>query len=131
MKLKEKLAQIHRSLPYRSELGQLHANPTETQGKWKKVTLYTLFESSEETHLLRPHVFETKTARPAAEWHSWFRENVDAIIKRDIIPGINLRTGKIWRVKHVIGWQRVISKSRNTKPPARKHKTKQKGRAHG
>lgn len=131
MKLKDKLQQIRRSCPYRSAHGQLYASESELSGKWNKATLYVLYESSENTHLIRPHVFEsTKYARTAEEWNEWFRENLDAIQRRDIIPGINLRTGKIWRVQHVIGWQRALHKSRNSKLP-RSNKTKQKRKPHG
>lgn len=128
MKLKEKLANLQNSLPLRSKHGQLHSNPTELNGSWKQVTLFTLFESTEDTHLLRPHAFRTEKPRDAAGWDSFFRENLATIQKRDIIPGMNLRTGKIWRVQKIIGWAPdVVSNSRRATPPKRRHQTKHKG----
>ena len=80
---------------------------------YKKVTLFALFVSDENTFLIRPHIFNSNDGRSETEWHSWFRANYttkrpddgEPGILRNILDGISRRTGdKQWRIARVIGW---------------------------
>lgn len=80
---------------------------------YKKVTLFALFVSDEETFLIRPHIFNSNDGRTAREWFAWFREhyttarpdNGEPGILTNILGGISRRTGdKHWRVARIIGW---------------------------
>jgi hypothetical protein len=113
MKLSEKLAQVQATGPKRSPHGQLHTSAADTRGRWKKITVWTLFESSESTHLLRPHVFEKAKAKSARDWHAWLSGHFDGIQKQSIVPALNLKTDRIWRVQRVLGWfAGAVSESR-------------------
>lgn len=133
MKLRAKLEAIRTLSPNRSAFGQLYKEKSETQGRWRKVTLWTLFESSEDTHLLRPHVFESKREpRDARAWDEWFRRNLTEIQSKVIVPGINQRTDKIWRVQRILGWQaNVVSESRIARLSRRRDQTIHKRRKNG
>lgn len=128
MKLIAKLKHLRALAPRRSRYGQMYKSPAETKGAWKRVTLWTLFESTEGTHLLRPHVFKKDTPMDARAWAAWFSTNLKAIQQNAVVPGINLRTNKIWRVRFILGWQsNVVSESRVAKVSRKRHQTKHKG----
>jgi len=99
---------------------------------YKKVTLFALFVSDEETFLIRPHIFNSNDGRTAEGWLDWFRKNYTSERPKDgepgilqnILDGISRRSGgeKHWRVARIIGWapndrSRIIhsekSKTRN------------------
>lgn len=81
---------------------------------YKKVTLFALFVSDEETFLIRPHIFNSNDGRTEADWFAWFRENYTSKrpsdgepgILQNILDGISRRSGgeKHWRVSRIIGW---------------------------
>lgn len=72
--------------------------------KRKKITLLGLFVSDNNTFLLRPHLFETKKqGRTAAQWDAWLAENYGEILRENIIPGMDRRTGKQWRLSSIVG----------------------------
>ena len=100
-------AQIRRIMklrPNRDEAtGMLYKTRRELSTKRKKVTLIGLFVSDENTFLIRPHLFESKTARNAREWEAWFADNYGDILPQ-ILGGMENRTGKQWRLYRVIGW---------------------------
>jgi hypothetical protein len=104
----------------------------ELKKSYKRVTLYTLFVSTENTHLLRNHLFEAKRARSGKQWAEWFREHLREVHENGVLPGIALRTGKTWAVAQIIGWignaKHTID---NTKVVKRRNKTKLKGRKNG
>lgn len=111
--------------------GMLFKQRRELTVKRKKVTLAGLFVSDENTFLVRPHLFESKTARNATEWEQWFSENYGEILP-NILEGMENRTGKQWRLYRIIGWlpddsTRLI----RAKTRTQRNKTKQKRRQNG
>lgn len=83
--------------------GMLYKTRRELSVKRKKVTLIGAFVSDEGTFLIRPHLFESKTARNATEWEQWFSEKYGEILP-NILDGMENRTGKQWRLYRIIGW---------------------------
>lgn len=132
-KLKDKIARLHSTHPNRSAHGQLYRLKKETQGRWSAVNLWTLFKSDEDTHIFLPHIFEAKKApRTAKGWDDWFTKHLTKIHTESIIPGLNMRTGKLWQVRKILGFTRHdIRKSDSAAVAARVVKTKSKRRAHG
>ena len=110
--------------------GMLFNRRPELAVKRKKITVIGLFVSDENTFLIRPHVFETeKKGRNAAQWEAWLAEHYGKILRDNILPGMEIRTNKQWRLYRIIGWiggdstglvRPKIHQSRN--------KTKRKGR---
>lgn len=132
MKLSEKIERLQRAAPHASPHGQLYKNVRETKRSYKRVTLYTLFFSEERTHLLRNHVFDSKTPRTPAQWGAWFASNLRDIHHNAVLPGLAIRTGKSWAVQRILGWVGDAEHSANTAKMGRKrHKAKHKRRKNG
>lgn len=104
MKLSERLDRLKRAAPKHTRYGQMYAKPEHTKRAFKRVTLYTLFLSAENTHILRPHVFQAKKYRTPAQWSTWFSANLEHIHRNAVLPGLAVRTNKQWAVERIIGW---------------------------
>lgn len=106
MKVREKLDNLRRIVPQGpSEYGQLYSAKADTERAYKRITLWTIFRSDKNTHLIRPHVFESKKkARTPVEWHAWLSSNVDEIQRTDVLGGLNRKTGRKYFVYKRIGW---------------------------
>lgn len=106
--IKQQLARIKKAVPNRNlKTGQMYKSANSQRGKFKTITMYGLFASDEGTFLIRPHVFNTKKdARTAAEWESYLAEHYGTILRENILPGMESRTGKQWRLYRIIGWVR-------------------------
>lgn len=133
MKLKDRLDLLKRAAPECSIYGQLYKNASDTKGAWYRVTLHCVFVSSENTHAIREHIFETKKdARTAQEWSDWFGRNLEKIHRDGVLPGMSLRTGKQWAVAKIIGWTADANdKASDPKVSKRRPKAKRKGRKNG
>jgi len=83
--------------------GMLYKQRRELAVRRKKVTLVGMFVSDENTFLVRPHLFESHTARNATEWTAWFQKKYGEILP-NILEGMENRTGKQWRLYRIIGW---------------------------
>lgn len=132
MKLKQELDNIRRIYPRHSRYGQMLPSGSKRKA-WKKVTLYTIFVSDENTHLIRPHVFEKSRPLTPADWHAWFSANLTQIHSTGILPGLNIRTGKFWSVQRIIGWAAddAQHKTRNPAVGRARHKTAKGRRKNG
>jgi hypothetical protein len=132
MKLKEQLDNIRRVYPRRNRYGQLTPDRSGSKA-WKRVTLFTLFVSGENTHLIRPHAFTKNRPMNAWQWAHWFSTNLREVYENGILPGIGIRTGKQWVVQRVIGWaaKDVESIIRNPKVAHRRNKAKKARRKNG
>lgn len=125
MKLKDKLTRLQKATPKHSKYGQLYAKTEQTKLAYKRVTLYTIFISSENTHLIRPHVFQSKRHRTPKQWSEWFAANLADIHRNAVLPGLAVRTNKQWAVERIIGWTAdAKSSSRNTKMGRTRNKAK-------
>jgi hypothetical protein len=128
MKLANKLKQLRASAPKGpSQHGQLYATADARKRSYKRVTLHTLFISEENTHLLRPHVFEKAEALTPAQWADWFATNLHTVHVNAVLPGLAIRTSKSWAVERIIGWtgqSDVKHKSDNSPIRRTRHKTK-------
>ena len=102
----ERLERLRRIAPHGpTPNGQLYSKASQTKRRAKRITLYTLFESSEGTYLLRDHMFESKKEpRSPAEWSAWLSEHLGAIHRNAILPGLEIRTRKTWSVLRIVGW---------------------------
>lgn len=107
MKLKERIEHLRRLYPRMSEHGQMYRTKSELKGARRKVTLHTIFVSNENTHMLRPHTFESKKLRTSKQWAAWFALELTDIHHKAVLPGLALRTGKQWAVAKIIGWHRI------------------------
>jgi len=126
MKLKSKLDNIRKMYPKGPTVyGEIYAGKRDDKKRFKRVTLYTLFVSDENTHLLRPHVFETQGTRNAKMWAAWFAAKLQDIHEQAVLPGIGVRTNKSWAVKQILGWAaHVKHKSNSARMDRKGHKTK-------
>ena len=121
--------------------GMLYNTKRQLSTKRKKITLIGIFVSDEDTFLIRPHLFESKTARNAREWGDWLQEHYTAKsipgdnrvpILANILDGMENRTGKQWRLYRIIGWLpddsiRIIRAKTRTE----RNKTKSQRRKNG
>lgn len=132
LKLKEQLDNIRRIYPRRNRYGQL---TPDRSGKtaWSQTTLFTLFVSDENTHLIRPHLFKKRKPMTALQWADWFSHNLREVYVNGILPGIGIRTGKQWVVQRVIGWaaKNAESITRNSGLAKRRNKTAKTRRKNG
>lgn len=94
-----------------NQYGQLYRDNSDASRNFQKVTLYTIFQSDSETsdtghtYLLRNHLFESKKARRTPEqWSQWFEKNLTEIHRVGVLPGLQIRTGKVWSVLKILGW---------------------------
>jgi hypothetical protein len=136
--IKDRLKRLQHSLPKRDMVtGQLYSKASDRTRRSRKVTMYGLFVSDHGTFLLRGHLFETKrTPRTAMQWYEWFREHYShgpqgetdraGILQDSILPGINARTGKIWRLYRIIGWVRGDKSKQTYDPPVSRRRNKKK-----
>jgi hypothetical protein len=126
MLLKAKLDRIRKMHPRGpTAYGQIYSGRLLRERRWKRVTLYTLFRSDENTHLLRPHVFESERARDAKAWAGWFSKHLREIHIKAVLPGLGIRTDKSWTVERILGWSANAKHSVNYSRMARKgHKAK-------
>jgi hypothetical protein len=136
MKLRDKLDRIRKLYPKGpTSNGQLYSGSLREaeSGRWKKVTLYTLFISDENTHLLRPHVFDSQRARSASQWSAWFAKNLRDIHVKAVLPGIGVRTNKSWAVKQILGWAPLHAKhkSNHSRVAKQRNKTKSQRKQNG
>lgn len=108
--------------------GMLYNTRRQLQTKRKQITLIGLFVSDENTFLIRPHLFESKTARNAQQWEAWLAGHYGEILP-NILDGMENRTEKQWRLYRIIGWLPDDS-SRLVRTATRKkrNKTKSQGR---
>jgi hypothetical protein len=132
VKLAEKIERLRRAAPHVSNHGQLYKNVRDTKRRYKRVTLYTLFFSEERTHLLRNHVFDSKSPRSPTQWAEWFAANLTEIHHNAVLPGLAIRTGKSWAVQRILGWVGDVEhKANRAKMGRTRHKTKHKRRKNG
>lgn len=132
MLLVEKMERLQKAHPNISKNGQLYKHKSETLQSYASVTLWTLFVSSENTHLLRDHVFRKSRPFNAAEWSQWFSENLADIHKNAVLPGIAVRTNKQWTVQRILGWVGDAEYAAEDSSAYRKrHKAKNKRRKNG
>ena len=108
------ISRIRRTLKFRDDAtGMLYNTKSQLTTKRKKITLIGLFVSDEDTFLIRPHLFESNTARNARQWEAWLSEHYRAApipgdsrvpILKNILDGMQNRTNKQWRLYRIIGW---------------------------
>ncbi len=121
MKVKDRLASILAIAPKGpSPTGQMYAIESDLQRKYDRITVWTIFRSDENTHLVRPHVFDKKKALSPIEWHAWLSANLDKIQRMNVLPGINKRTGKTYFVYKRLGWIGHARKFANSAAVGRK-----------
>lgn len=117
------------------ETGMLFNRKEQLKRKYSTITLYGLFISDESTWLVRPHVFEKKTALSPSEWNAWLGRNYNADpgtgeerpgILFQILAGMSARTNKQWRLYAIIGWvpENDNLKLGNTSPRRSRNKKK-------
>jgi hypothetical protein len=129
--------QVKRILAARANLdlatGMLFNARSQLAVKRKKITLIGLFVSDENTFLIRPHVFETKKeGRNAVQWDAWLADNYGKILRDNILPGMEIRTDKQWRLYRVIGWLPGDNTGLvRAKVDRKRNKTKRKRRQNG
>ncbi len=88
-----------------SPLGQLYSAPGDLTRKYQSVTLWTIFRSDQNTHLIRPHKFiSRKKARTSQQWRDWFAANIDDIQRKYVLSGLNDRTGRTYFIYKKLGW---------------------------
>ena len=130
------IARIHRLAPkLDAKTGMLYSRRDQLTKHYKKVTLFGLFVSDENTFLIRPHLFETKrtkNGRNAMQWRAWFRTHYGKILRESILPGMGIRTNKFWRLYRLIGWApNDYSGFANSGARKQRYKTKRHGRKIG
>ena len=104
-----------------SPLGQIYADDADLQRSYTRITVWTVFRSDANTHLVRPHVFDKKNkALSPLEWHAWLARNLDKIQRVNVIPGLNKRTGRVYFVYKRLGWIGHDRKFANTAAVGRK-----------
>ena len=132
-RLRAIVERLRRSNPHIDKTGQMYSDKVQLERRYRRVVLYTLFLSDENTHMIRPHVFDKKRHMSGQEWASWFSEHLTKIHVGTILPALSARTGgKAWSVQQIMGWVgNAKYATRPTAKRAKRNKTKSKGRARG
>jgi hypothetical protein len=142
--LREKFDQLRRMFPKRNG-GQIYRAAPRTPRT--QATLYTYLVSDEGTHMIHETIFNKKEAQPPAWWRDWIltkalrgtghpSEGTSAerkgIMRGSVLPGINVRTQKFWRIERVLGWWLHDLHQPTPSPVAAgRHKTKSQRRKNG
>lgn len=85
--------------------GMMYNKPADLTRRRKAITMIGLFVSDESTFLIRPHLFKTeKRGKNAREWDAWLAEHYGKILRDSILPNMEVRTGKQWRLYRIVGW---------------------------
>ena len=83
--------------------GFFYNSKSELATKRHKYTVVGLFVSDENTFLVRPHVFERKEKMTYKQFDAWLAEHYGKILRDNILPGMEVRTDKQWRLYRIIG----------------------------
>lgn len=127
MLLRKRFEQLRRIAPKHSTTGQMYKDGAHLKLRFRRVTLYVLLVSEENTHMMHPAIFKRDHAMTSKEWAGWFSRNFAKIYTGSILPGIALRTSKSWSVRKIIGWVGSVKHSvDDSKMAKRRHKTKSK-----
>lgn len=125
MKISELLERLHRRAPKRDASGMLYKTRADLAGVFRRISLYALLVSTENTHQLYECVIEKKTKPKTRQlWAIWIAENARGVFENGVLPGLGIRTApKQWAVKRVIGWtahDKVRVSRKKNRAPARK-----------
>lgn len=132
MKIRDRLESLRRRAPNRDATGQLFKNAEELKRRYKRISLYTLLVSEENTHQIHEAVFKNNKGKDRFEWAAWLAKHFEKIYVTGILAGIGLRTEKKWSVQKIIGWVGHDSrKSENPKVARKRNKAKQKRSKNG
>jgi hypothetical protein len=116
--LRDVLANLERALPVKSGL-RLRAQGEPARRTARAATLWCVIESRSGGHHVELHetVLGSSRRKDVAQWQAFVAKKVlngwkpngtpaerDGILEGSIIPGINIRTGKQWSVRMVIGY---------------------------
>jgi hypothetical protein len=124
--IKQQLHRIRAAFPQRNlNTGQIYNHGNEQRGKFKTITLYSLFVSDEGTFLVRPHVFKSADLRSASEWENYLADSYGEILPR-ILDGMAARTGKQWRNYRIIGWTKNDTSQLKNRPARIRRNNKSK-----
>ena len=125
--IKQQIQRIRAAFPKRNlSTGQIYNHGNEQRGKFKTITLYSVFVSDEGTFLVRPHVFRSADPRTASDWEEYLSEEYGNILPR-ILDGMEARTGKQWRNYRIIGWTKNdTSQLKDSPTRTRRNKTTKK-----
>ena len=111
MSIADKLRQLRRSLPRKGAGGFLYFSKEDTQRASKRIKVYALLLSEENTAMLAHIVVKKKTPHDAQWWAAWCSLNVVMVFRNGVLPGINLRTAKAWHVEQWLGFCLTASES--------------------
>lgn len=119
------LERLHRRAPKRDASGMLYKSRAELAGKFRRISLYVILVSTENTHQLYECVIEKKTKpKTRHDWQDWIARNAESVFVHGVLPGLGIRTApKQWSVKRVIGWtahDKVRASRKKKRAPARK-----------
>lgn len=125
MKISELLERLHRRAPKRDASGMLYKSRADLAGSFRRISLFVILVSTENTHQFYECVIEKKTKPKTRQaWAEWLSRNARGVFENGVLPGLGIRTApKQWAVKRVIGWTahgRVGARSKKKRKPARK-----------
>jgi len=155
--IEDQLLRLETIAPFRTVDGHLYRTQEQLHAKTKRATMFLLIQSSDNTFAVHETLYVSrKRKRSPVEWFRWFSRHAfkgtdpdgtpterDGIIRGNILPGVNTRTGKIWEVvggpnritKSTRGYLGYITHDLRKPIPAKvarkRNKTKPQRRAHG
>lgn len=128
VKIKEILEQLKRRAPKRDASGMLYKNRKQLIGKYRRISLWTILVSTENTHQVYECVIQKKEKPKTRQgWALWISKNAQGVFENGVLPGLGLRTApKQWAVMRVIGWtpHDLVAGSRAKKSKKRKARKK-------
>lgn len=132
MKIRDKLEFLRKRAPNRDATGQLWKERAELSKRFKRISLYCLLVSEENTHQIHEAVIKKDKGKDRAEWAEWLAKHFENIYVLGVLAGIGLRTEKKWSVQKILGWVgHAKHVSRNSKMARKRHKTKRQGSKNG
>ena len=106
MKIREKLERLQRMYPKRDASGMMYRNREKLAGRFKRISLWTILVSTENTHQVHECMIDKKqNPKTRQQWRVWIAANAANVYKTGVLPGLGIRTApKQWAVMRVIGW---------------------------
>ena len=140
--LRNQVSALDLMVPRRERNGHLYREQKLENSR--RATLFLYIKSDDDTYAVHETLFDASEERNASQWASWFNEHVysgtgdsdddattrSGILNGAILPGINIKSGKLWDIENVMGFiQHDLRESVYARLDQARDKTKPQGKS--